>query len=42
MDDHLAPSLLSSARIPHLPEAFYYIPNFITEEEERSILQKAR
>jgi len=29
-------------RIAGLPPDFYYIPNFITVEEENSILQKVR
>ncbi|KAF2199518.1 hypothetical protein GQ43DRAFT_464751 [Delitschia confertaspora ATCC 74209] len=32
--------VLAPYRIPDLPPNFYYIPNFITEEEEVSILQK--
>ncbi|KAF2794188.1 alkB, alkylation repair protein 6 [Melanomma pulvis-pyrius CBS 109.77] len=31
---------LQQFRIPHLPSNFYYIPNFVTAEEEASILQK--
>ncbi|OCK77575.1 hypothetical protein K432DRAFT_418544 [Lepidopterella palustris CBS 459.81] len=35
-----ASDLLEPFRISSLPPAFYYIPNFITPEEEASILQK--
>jgi len=33
--------LLAPFLIPSLPPSFYYIPNFITPEEEASILRKA-
>lgn len=33
---------LEAFRIAGLPAAFYYIPNFISIEEETSLLQKAR
>ncbi|RFN52198.1 alkylated dna repair protein alkb like 6 [Fusarium flagelliforme] len=36
----LLPSSLEHARITSLPQAAYYIPNFITEEEEKIILDK--
>lgn len=36
----LLPSSLEHARITSLPQAAYYIPNFITEEEEKMILDK--
>lgn len=31
---------LEKFKIPSLPPDFYYIPNFISREEEESILQK--
>ncbi|UNI14139.1 hypothetical protein JDV02_000804 [Purpureocillium takamizusanense] len=37
--DNLPPSL-EQARIPHLPSTAYYIPDFISEDEERFILGK--
>lgn len=36
------PSDLEEAKIASLPEAFYYIADFITEEEERMLLDKVR
>ncbi|RBR18487.1 hypothetical protein FVER53590_05345 [Fusarium verticillioides] len=36
----LLPSSLQHARINTLPETAYYIPNFITEQEEQNILDK--
>lgn len=36
------PSTLEPARILSLPATAYYIPNFISEEEERLILDKVR
>lgn len=44
-DDAAPPSLalpnsLEDARIPGLPTAAYYIPNFISEDEERTILAR--
>jgi hypothetical protein len=36
----LLPSSLEHARITTLPQTAYYIPNFITEEEEQMILGK--
>ncbi|KAF4991884.1 hypothetical protein FGRMN_7532 [Fusarium graminum] len=38
--DVLLPSSLEHARITLLPQTAYYIPNFITEEEEHMILDK--
>ncbi|KAF1816572.1 hypothetical protein P152DRAFT_428778 [Eremomyces bilateralis CBS 781.70] len=37
---HLSKETLESAKITVLPDHFYYIPNFISPEEEASILQK--
>jgi hypothetical protein len=31
---------LEPHRIPHLPPSFYYIPSFISPEEESSLLSK--
>ncbi|KAF5644620.1 alkylated DNA repair alkB like 6 [Fusarium tjaetaba] len=39
-DVFLLPPSLQHARINTLPEAAYYIPNFITEQEEQNILDK--
>lgn len=36
----LLPSTLDEAKISRLPATAYYIPNFITEEEEAFILDK--
>lgn len=36
------PSTLEPARIACLPATAYYIPNFISEDEERLILDKVR
>lgn len=41
-EDKLSPAAVESWRIQSLPPNFYYIPNFITVEEESSILQKVR
>ncbi|EHK16663.1 uncharacterized protein TRIVIDRAFT_195562 [Trichoderma virens Gv29-8] len=40
IDDAWLPSSLEAARIPSLPSTAYYVPNFISEEEERLILDK--
>lgn len=37
-----SPSSLEQARIHALPACAYYIPNFISEEEETVILEKVR
>ncbi|KAH6693658.1 calpain [Plectosphaerella plurivora] len=34
------PDTLEDARVERLPPAVYYIPDFITEDEEQAILQK--
>lgn len=34
------PGTLEDARVERLPPAVYYIPDFITEDEEQTILQK--
>ncbi|KAF4333917.1 alkylated DNA repair alkB like 6 [Fusarium beomiforme] len=39
-DDCSLPSSLQQARISTLPQTAYYIPNFITKEEEQIILNK--
>jgi alkylated DNA repair protein alkB family protein 6 len=39
-DVFLLPPSLHHARINTLPETAYYIPNFITEQEEQNILDK--
>ncbi|KAF4945801.1 hypothetical protein FGADI_11678 [Fusarium gaditjirri] len=39
-DDVLLPPSLEHARIKRLPHTAYYIPNFITEQEEQNILDK--
>lgn len=39
-DDVLLPPSLERARINTLPQTAYYIPNFITEQEEQNILDK--
>jgi alkylated DNA repair protein alkB family protein 6 len=36
------PASLEHARIPGLPPAAFYIPNFITAGEERAVLDKVR
>lgn len=40
--DAQLPSSLEAAKITSLPPASYYVPNFISEEEERMILDKVR
>ncbi|KAK8151067.1 hypothetical protein IWX90DRAFT_69082 [Phyllosticta citrichinensis] len=40
MADYFSGKLLEAARIPNLPDAMYYIPDFITEYEEEQILAK--
>lgn len=40
--DVLLPSSLEAAKITCLPATAYYIPNFISEDEERAILAKVR
>lgn len=32
---------MDANRIPSIPGSMYYFPNFITEDEERMILEKA-
>lgn len=34
------PGSLMDARIPSLPDSFYYVADFITPEEERQLLEK--
>jgi hypothetical protein len=36
------PESLDHAKILALPNTAYYLPNFITEDEERAILEKVR
>jgi hypothetical protein len=38
----LLPESLQDARIASLPQTAYYIPNFISEEEEQMMLDKVR
>lgn len=38
--DTCLPSSLASYKINSLPATAYYIPDFITEDEERTILDK--
>lgn len=40
--DTWLPSSLEAAKIPSLPPTAYYLPNFISEQEERLILDKVR
>ena len=40
--DVALPKTLDEARIATLPSAAYYIPNFISEAEERHILDKVQ
>lgn len=40
--DMALPSSLAQAKIASLPSTAYYIPNFISEDEERFILDKVR
>lgn len=40
--DAWLPSSLEAARITSLPSTAYYLPNFISEEEERLILDRVR
>lgn len=40
LDDLVLPDSLDQVRISGLPSAAYYISDFITEEEEQSILEK--
>jgi len=35
-----SPDLLQQQQIPDLPPKMFYIPNFITEDEEQRILDK--
>lgn len=40
--DARLPLSLDAAKITSLPATAYYLPNFISEEEERMILDKVR
>lgn len=40
--DARLPVSLDTAKITSLPATAYYLPNFISEEEERMILDKVR
>lgn len=42
MDNVRLPTALDHARICSLPSTAYYIPDFISVEEERQILDKVR
>jgi len=42
MADNASSDLLQQQRIPDLPPKMFYIPNFITEDEEQRILDKVR
>jgi len=35
-----SPNMLQQQQIPGLPPSMFYIPNFITEDEEQRILEK--
>ena len=40
MEDIKLPSFLSDALISSLPDSAFYIPNFISTEEEETLLHK--
>ena len=40
MGDDISPDLLQQQRIPDLPPSMYYIPDFITGDEEQRMLDK--
>ena len=40
MADNASSDLLQQQQIPDLPLKMFYIPNFITEDEEQRILDK--
>jgi hypothetical protein len=40
MADEESPNMLQQQQIPSLPPSMFYIPNFITEDEEQRILEK--
>jgi hypothetical protein len=40
MANKITPELLQRQQIPDLPSKMFYIPNFITEDEEQRILEK--
>jgi hypothetical protein len=40
MADNSSPDLLQQQQIPDLAPKMFYIPNFITEDEEQRILDK--
>lgn len=42
MADNTSPDLLHQQQIPDLPPKMFYIPNFITEDEEQRILDKVK
>ena len=41
MEDIILPATMAEAAVPSLPKTAFYIPNFITEIEERNILDRA-
>jgi hypothetical protein len=40
MADQITAELLQQQQIPDLPSKMFYIPNFITADEEQRILEK--
>jgi hypothetical protein len=40
MANQTTPELLQRQQIPDLPSKMFYIPNFISEEEEQRVLEK--
>jgi hypothetical protein len=40
MANEESPSMLHQQQIPGLPPSMFYIPNFISEDEEQRILEK--
>ena len=40
MANEESPNMLQQQQIPDMPPSMFYIPNFISEDEEQRILEK--